>query len=168
MPSRTARTIRGPSRRVSTVFPLWLERELVNKYHTAMPGIVAEYDPATKRARVNPAMAMVLEPLPNPSPATSNGRGPRTIDRALILDVPVLHPSGGGYVVHLPIAAGDPVMLLFSERGITAFKQTYTRAVPDMGSLMSERDAVAIPGFGALAVAPVEPDALCIQRRTAR
>ena len=150
MPS-PARTIRGPGRRAATVFPRWLERELVNKYHTAAPGIVEEYDPATKRARVSPALAMLEE-------------GGALKDRAVLLDVPVLHPSGGGYVVHLPIAAGDPVMLLFSERGLTAFKQTYARSAPDIDALMSERDAVAIPGFGALEVSPVEPGALCIQR----
>ena len=146
-----ARTLRGPARRIPTVFPRWLEGELVGKYHTALPGIVREYDGETKRARVQPAISLLEE---------DGG----LVDRALLLDVPVVHPAGGGYVVHLPIAAGDAVMLVFSERGLTAFKRTFEQSAPDVDALMSERDAVAIPGFGALSISPVSGDALCIQR----
>ena len=66
----------------------------------------------------------------------------------VIADVPVLHPSGGGYVAHMPLAADDPVMLLFSDRGLEKFKLTYRNSAPD--TIMELKDAVAIPGFGPL------------------
>jgi len=109
--------------------------------HTALPAHVVEYSPATKRATVKPAIRLRL----------TNGS---TLDRALIADVPVIHPSGGGYMVHLPLAAGDPVMLVFSARGIAKFKSAFKLADPDLESRLSAKDAVAIPGFGALNVAP--------------
>lgn len=109
--------------------------------HTAIPAHIVRYVAATKRATVKPAIRLKL----------TDGT---TRERALIADVPVIHPSGGGYMVHLPLAAGDPVMLVFSERGIAKFKAAYKLADPDLESRLSAKDAVAIPGFGALNVAP--------------
>ena len=119
-------------------------RQRFKDLHTAIPGTIVSYDSITKRAIVQPALDML---------DTSGNR----VTRAALADVPVLHPSGGGYVVHLPLVANDAVMILFSERGISHFKQTYQVEAPEFSVVMSETDGVAIPGFGALTITPAGP-----------
>ena len=103
----------------------------------ARPGIIKEYDAETRRAKVEIGIDRLLNDgeLVRPAP---------------LADVPVLFPSGGGYVCHLPLAAGDPVMLLFSDRGLTEWKRLYAAAAPDRDAIFDARDALAIPGFGPL------------------
>jgi len=103
--------------------------------HTAMPGLIASYDASTQRAQVTPGLRLIA--------------GGKTLDRPDLIDVPVLHPAGGGFTVHLPLQPGDRVMLVFSEAGLTEWKATRDIADPDPGPRFSMRDAVAIPGsFG--------------------
>ena len=80
--------------------------------HTSIPGIVQEYTASTKRAKVQIAMRLLM----------TDGE---TMPRPVILNVPVVHPSGGGWIIHLPLQADDAVLLVFSERGIQAFKETF-------------------------------------------
>ena len=134
--------------KLTTALEFWRDQTL-KEVNTSMPGLIVEYDSATKRAKVQPAVLLVTTDL-------------KEHVRPPIVDVPVLHPSGGGYVVHLPLKKDDPVMLLFSERGISQFKETYRVSAPDDGAVLSMRDAVAIPGFGAQEIAPAT-DGLCAQ-----
>lgn len=53
-------------------------------------------------------------------------------------------------------------MLLFSERGLEQFKKTFMLSDPDHGFLFDEKDAVAMPGFGALRITPAT-DGLTVQ-----
>ena len=99
------------------------------------PGIVELYDPATRRARVKPALRAVLE----------DGT---TVSRQPIANVPVLSNSNGRVVVTLDLQPGDPVLLLFAQRGIGEFKKTYEEADPVLSGFFSASDAVAIAGFG--------------------
>ena len=117
-------------------------RQFSKGLRTAIPAHIVEYDAPSKRAVILPAIQFRM---------TDNS----LLDRAPIGNVPVIHPAGGGYVLHFPLKAGDPVMLLFSERGIGEFKRAYGKSPPDLDSLLSEKDAVAIPAFGALTIAPV-------------
>ena len=112
--------------------------------HTAMPGIIETYDPATRRARVRPALRIVL----------TEDAGGEELDRAPAVNVPVIFPASAGYTMLFPLAEGDPVMLLFSERGLTEFKLTFETATPDRTRFFSESDGVALTGFGALAATP--------------
>lgn len=115
--------------------------------HTAAPGIVRSYDAASRRAVVQPALLVTH----------TDGHDER---KPPLLDVPVLHPAGGGLLLHLPLAPGDPVLCVFSERGITAWKASHGESRADAVGILSERDAVAIPGFGpAGASAAIRPGA---------
>ena len=67
-----------------------------------------EYDAATKRAVVQPALRTTY----------TNDMPPE--DKPPLVNVPVVSSSGGGYVVHLPLRCGDPVWLIFAERGLVA------------------------------------------------
>ena len=41
------------------------------------------------------------------------------LPKPIILDVPVVFMSGGGFTVHFHLLPDDPVMLIFNERDIT-------------------------------------------------
>lgn len=118
--------------------------------NTCLPGIVHAYDAATRRATVQPAIDML----------TTDGR---TIPRPLVANVPVVAPAGGGWSVSLPLATGDPVLLVFSQRGLTGFKRAHERAAPDADRLMAMGDAIAIPGFGPISLTEVSSDGIVLQ-----
>ena len=121
----------------------------IKQLHTVNVGTVVKYDPASKRAQVQPALDLLL------------ASGERQA-HAVLADVPVVHGAGGGYVVHLPVRAGDAVLLLFSERGLQEFKKTYRRSAPDNTAIMALKDAVAITGFGSLVQALPVTDGLYV------
>ena len=123
--------------------------QLLKRVHTSLPGIVNTYDASTRRARVQPAIDLLL----------TNGT---SMPKPIILDVPVLFPSGGGYTIHVPLAAGDPVMIFFSERDIARFKATLTSGAPLSDDIMEAQHAVAVPGFVAPTTALVG-DGLVLQ-----
>lgn len=111
--------------------------------HTSLPGIIEQYDAATRRARVQPALDLVLS---DPDDPTADGEAVR---RAIAVNVPVLWPAGGGLTVSFPLATGDRGTLFFSERGITEFKKTGTVSTPDRARFFDESDAFFYPGdFG--------------------
>ena len=93
-----------------------------------------EYDPMTRRARVQPAVDLLF---------TDGSSTPKPV----ILDVPVLFPGGGGFTLHFPLVAGDAVMLMFSERDIQAFKETLAIGPPLSADIMEIQHAVALPVF---------------------
>ena len=118
--------------------------QLLKRVHTSLPGVVVAYDAATRRARVQPAVDLLLSPPDNP---TADFGDLLPMPKPIILDVPVIHPSGGGYTVHFPLVKDDPVMLLFAERDIAAFKLTLETGPPISDDVMEIQHAVCIPGF---------------------
>lgn len=120
----------------------WLRKNI----NTSMPGVVKAFDPARSMAVVQPAIKVRLQD---------------DTERELpdILDVPVVYPAGGGYAITFPVRVGDPVLMLFSQRGLTEWKRTLDVASADRGVFHSMGDAVAIPGFGA----DVDADAMTIR-----
>lgn len=117
---------------------------------TACPGIVDSYNGSSKRAVIRPALDLVR---------TDGAR----IAHPLINDVPVLHPSGGGFTMLVPLVQGDAVMLLFSQRGMAQFKLSYAQSEPDAEGFLSLKDAVAIAGFGALSIIPATTNGATMQ-----
>lgn len=105
-----------------------------------LPGVVDSFDPATGRADVQPALDQI----------TSIGDA---MPRPIIFDVPVVYPRGGGFSLTFPLAPDDPVLLVFSQRGLTEFKErlatgtSTARSLPDSRVFFALKDAVAIPGF---------------------
>ena len=108
--------------------------QLLKRVHTCIPGVVKEYDFTTRRARVQPAVDLLL----------TDGT---TLEKPIILDVPVIFPAGGGYTVHFPLMPDDPVMLFFSERDIANFKEKLEVGPPLSADIMAIQHAVCIPGF---------------------
>ena len=107
--------------------------------HTAFPGMVLGFDPSTKRARIQPAIRILMTD------------GSEAL-RAPLADVPIIWPSAGGLALTFPIPQGASVMVLCSERGLTDFKRRFAEASPDPESVLDLKDAVAFAGFGALSI----------------
>ena len=111
--------------------------QLCKTIHTAVPGIVIGYNAVTRRARVRPAVNLLL----------TDGA---TMPRPVLTDVPVLWPSVAGFTLVGRLAGGDAVLLVFCERDISGVKQDRTASRLPSNRVMSEADAVALPGFGSV------------------
>ena len=111
--------------------------------HTSMPGIVESYDGSTRRARIRPALRLVMT-------GDEPGVDGEAIERSLAVNVPVAWPAGGGgapagWTMLGKLIAGDRGMLQFSERGLTEFKDTGVLATPDKARFFDESDCVFHP-----------------------
>ena len=111
-------------------------RQSFKELYTCTPGIVESYDATTRRAVVMGALNIVK----------TDGT---EVERAEVRDVPVVFPSGGGFSMTWPLEPGDPVLLVYSQRGLSEWKKTFDVSAPDVDGFFSEKDAIAIPGFGA-------------------
>lgn len=80
--------------------------------HTGLPARVVEYDDATQLARVQPLLQQAVWNQQGQLVAT---------DLPEIDGVPVCFPSGGGWYIKHPLAAGDVVHLAFAERALDAW-----------------------------------------------
>lgn len=109
----------------------------VAEVHTCIPAVVQSYDPQKQTVTVQPAIARAI--------IDEDGlEAKETLPQ--IPDVPVVFPSGGGYYVTFPIAAGDTVLLVFSERPIdTWLAKGGTNNDPGDLRTHSLGDAFAIP-----------------------
>ena len=125
--------------------------------HTAMPGIVESYDGATRRARIRPALRLVMT-------GTEIGEDGEELERALAVNIPVLWPASSGYILMMPLVAGDRGMMVFSERGMTEFLRTGELATPDKSRFFDEADAAFLPAdFGHPAATPASTTGACLQ-----
>ena len=123
----------------------------IKNVHTSMPGHIVDYDPATRRATVQPGLFLVLI-------------GERPMRRPPILNVPVGHLAANGMVFHVPIKQGNAVHLVFSERGIGTWKRNMeSEAIPDKGHYFDIADAIAYPVFGIPQGSPVTSDGFSLQ-----
>lgn len=90
---------------------------------TALPAIVQSFD-ATKKTCVVQIAVQMLQTLQTTS-GTNAGIdvSKKWINVAPIHDVPVHFPSGGGYTLTFPVAAGDECLVVFSSRCIDSWWQ---------------------------------------------
>ncbi len=86
-----------------------------SELHTAMPGIIQSFDPAKKTCTIQPSIQYKM----------INPDGTKTwLTLPLLLDCPVVFPSGGGYTLTFPVAQGDECLVIFAERCIDAWWQS--------------------------------------------
>ena len=121
-------------RRPSVAIPHAIEQAL-KRLNTCLPGHIVAYDEASRRARIRAGIHI----------RTTSGD---LVERPIVADVPVVWPTGGGFLLRFPLAPDDPVLLVFSQRGMRAWLRGHAPAPPDRTHIMSARDAIAIPGFG--------------------
>lgn len=105
-----------------------VQDSLAERIHTSLPGIVKSYDSATQTAQVQLAVQL----LGNSPPPLS--------------DVPVAWPGGAAGFVHVPLAAGDSVLVVFTEEDFSGWYDTGSVSAPRVLARHGLH-AVAIPGL---------------------
>lgn len=113
-----------------------VQDELQLRVRTVVPGVVVSYNPATQSAAVQPA------------PRARDRSGPSSTMLAAIADAPVVFPEGAGWSISWPLAAGDRVLLLCSDRAIDRWRQTGSPYVPSDTRKHRLTDAFVWPGAG--------------------
>lgn len=113
------------------------ERQASIKIHCHVPGIVQAYDAEQQTVTVQVAIRECL--------ITENGAENWT-NVPLLLDVPIVFPRAGGYVLTLPITQGDEVLVCFGDACIDAWWQN--GGVQNQIDIRRHdlSDAFAIPG----------------------
>ena len=103
--------------------------------YTMLPGVVESYDFKAQKAIVRPSISKVI-------------RAGETITPPAIFEVPVIWPRTANAIIHLPLAPGDRVMVIFSCRSLELWLNN-AAALSDPGDFrkFDLNDAVAVPGF---------------------
>ena len=110
---------------------------------TATIGRIVKYDPTKQVADVLP---VILRPY-------NIGGGEVDHEQLPVLpNVPLLFPRAGGFVLHLPIAVGDHVLLVFCHDSIGIWREKGSITEPGELQRHSLANAVAIAG-----IAPGKP-----------
>ena len=109
--------------------------------HTALPGIIINFDPATRSATVQPAIQRIF--LDEKEQGQPSNLPP-------CVDVPVHFPCGGGFEMTFPVKKGDHCLLIFAERCIDGWYSSGTVSEPDDYRQHDLSDAFAIVGFSPL------------------
>lgn len=81
---------------------------------TALPCIIVSFDAVKMTCVAQPALQGVIRQEDGSKVLTS---------MPMLLDVPVVFPSGGGYTLTFPITAGDEALVVFASRCIDAWWQ---------------------------------------------
>ncbi len=104
---------------------------------TALPGIIQKFDSAKMTVEVQPTIqARWRDPFGNETWQTM----------PLCLDVPVVFPSGGGFTLTFPLAAGDECLIVFASRCIDAWWQSGGVGVQAEMRMHDLSDGFCLPG----------------------
>lgn len=104
---------------------------------TAIPGIVTEVNLEDMTVSVQPAI----------QGAVSDENGAVTfVDLPVLVKVPVCFPKAGGFVLTMPIAVNDEVLVVFSARAIDTWWQSGGVGKPIEARMHDLSDGFAIPG----------------------
>jgi len=109
-------------------------KALLSDTHVCMPAIVLKYDHKKQLADVQPVFKKKY-------------RDGTIVDRPKIFNVPVVHPRAGNAIVHMPIKAGDSVMLVFSDRSMDRWQSNGGYIEPKEKRQHHISDAIAYPGL---------------------
>lgn len=114
-----------------------LRRSIVARVHTSIPGEVVSFNPLTNTVDVKLAIKDFV----------FDGDGERAYDDPIVFpSVPVVWPRGGGYVITVPLKAGDFVWLMFAERSLAEWRTTGQVSEPLDSRRLSVGYPVALPG----------------------
>ncbi len=108
---------------------------------TAMPGFVTAVDLTKNTVSVQPTIQGTVQ--------DENGKI-QSVNLPLLVDVPISWPKAGGFVLTLPIAVGNEVLVVFGSRCIDAWWQSGGIQKPMESRMHDLSDAFAIPGPSSL------------------
>lgn len=109
------------------------------KMWTALPGIVQSFDPAKMTCEIQPAIQGVLS---DPKTGVASNT-----DLPLLVDCPVVFPSGGGVTLTVPMASGDECLVIFASRCIDAWWQQGGVQPPMVYRMHDLSDGFCLPGI---------------------
>lgn len=109
----------------------------ISSVWTALPGIVESVDLSAMTVSVQPAIQGQIQ--------KSDGSY-EYVNLPLLVDVPIVFPRAGGFILTLPIAAGDEVLVVFASRCIDSWWQNGSVGVPMEFRMHDLSDGFAIPG----------------------
>ncbi len=112
-----------------------------------MPGIINSVDLEKMTCTVQPSIKANVRKVTG---------AVEQVNLPLCVDVPIMFPRGGGYLMTFPIAAGDECLLVFSSRCIDGWWQHGGVQPPLDGRMHDLSDAFAIPGPHSQATLPGE------------
>lgn len=113
---------------------------------TALPGVVERFDPAAMTVAVQPAVKGRI---------TLEDGSQTSVSLPLLVDVPVVFPSGGGFTLTFPVAPGDDCLVVFASRCIDAWWQSGGVQEPLEARMHDLSDGFALVGpFSQLRVLP--------------
>lgn len=102
-----------------------------------MPGEIVSFDASKQTAQVKPLLAdQILD--------TSGAS--RALPQPVLNEVPIVFAGGGGFAETWPVAAGDPCLLVFSDRSLDLWFARGGAVAPDDARSHDITDAVAILG----------------------
>lgn len=105
---------------------------------TAMPGIVQSVDFDAMTCEVQPSIQGQIQ---DETGTIQN------VNYPLLVDVPIVFPSAGGFLITFPIATGDEVLVIFASRAIDSWWQSGGTANRPVEARMHDlSDGFAIPG----------------------
>ena len=104
---------------------------------TATIGRVESYDPKTQTANILPVVRRPLQ--------SADGHIGHE-DLPVLPNVPVLQPRAGGFFVHLPLQAGDTVLVVFTADSFQMWRNSGSVTNPGDLRRHSLSNAIAIPG----------------------
>lgn len=102
--------------------------------NTCLPAKVESYDASTQTCVVQPSLKR------------TSMKG-EIVSRPKIHNVPVIFPRTASYGISFPIAAGDSVLLVFSQRSLDDWIDKGTEDAVNDARLHDITDAIAIPGL---------------------
>jgi hypothetical protein len=104
---------------------------------TAIPAIVVSFNPTE--------MTLIAQPTIQAIVTASDGTE-TPIPLPVLVDVPVCFPQAGGFLLTLPIAVGDEVLVIFASRCIDSWWQSAAVGPPMELRMHDLSDGFAIPG----------------------
>lgn len=117
-----------------------LRERTTRAIHVATMGEISSFDPATQLA----AVKVLLKET------DTDETGAEVVKSLGVLsDVPVQFPSAGGFSLTFPVAAGDPCLLVFTDRSLDKWLDTGAEVDPVDLRRHDLTDAVAILGVRA-------------------
>ena len=104
---------------------------------TAIPGIITSVDLEKRTCSVQPSIQGRIQ---NPDGSY------QFVNLPVLVDVPIVMPSAGGFTLSLPIAADDEVLVIFASRCIDSWWSNGGVGVPMEQRMHDLSDGFAIPG----------------------
>jgi len=113
---------------LNTVF-----ESLISDVHTALPGRIEKYEYSTQKAQVKPLIKRKY----------LDGE---VLEMPVLVNVPVVFPRTKKSGITFPLAKGDGVLVIFTERALERWKSSGTDSEPGDRRKFDLSDGIAIPG----------------------